>query len=123
MGHSIAYGVRSHQSWQGWMIALADMPNIDLILLQALLKEIRKNSHDIIRPASTLKEKIKPGHPVYFPKKYGYALSKLTSDEGAKSIIKTHRLLTRIDSTAIDKYNLIDIDTPSDLDKFRDNSL
>ena len=70
MGHSISYGVKENSSWQGWMIALADMPNINSELLTTLLEKIQRSPNEIIRPALTKNEKIKPTHPVYFPKKY-----------------------------------------------------
>lgn len=117
MGHSIAYGIRSHQSWQGWMIALADMPNIDLELLTALLETIKSNPNDIVRPALIVKGKTTPAHPVYFPRRYGYALSKLTGDNGAKSLITQQTLLTKIKGESIKKNRLMDMDTPQCIKK------
>lgn len=117
MGHSIAYGVKSTQLWQGWLIALADMPNIHLELLVALLEEIKTNPDEIIRPAFTLKGKVRPAHPVYFPKKYGYLLSKLTGDQGAKTLIKQQRLITEVNGKLIEERNLIDMDTPESISR------
>ncbi len=115
MGHSIAYGIKSHQNWQGWMIALADMPNINLALLTTLLEKIQCNPNDIIRPAFTHNEKIKPAHPVYFPQQYGFQLSQLTGDKGAKTIIKQQRLVTQLGGEKIGEYMLMDMDTPESL--------
>ena len=112
MGHTIAHGITNHKSWQGWMIALADMPNINLALLTALLEEIQHNPNDIIRPAFIRNKKIKPAHPVYFPQRYGFQLSQLTGDIGAKSIIKNQTLLTQVNKKIIDEYILMDMDTP-----------
>lgn len=112
MGHSIAYGIKSNQSWQGWMIALADMPNIDLELLTALLETIKANPNDIVRPALIIKGKNTPAHPVYFPRRYGYALSKLTGDKGAKSVITQQTLLTQVKGEMIKENSLMDMDTP-----------
>ncbi|MBL4798856.1 MAG: nucleotidyltransferase family protein [Oleispira sp.] len=117
MGHSIAYGVRSHQLWQGWMVALADMPNINIALLTALLEKIRHNPSEIIRPAFTRNKKIKPAHPVYFPRQYGYSLSRLTGDNGAKTIIKQQKLITQFDGHIIEENILIDMDTPESIKK------
>jgi molybdenum cofactor cytidylyltransferase len=111
MGHSIAYGVKNHQLWQGWMIALADMPNINLELLTNLLEKIQEKPNEIVRPAFIHNKKVKPAHPVYFPQQYGYQLSQLTGDNGAKSIIKQQNLLTQIDQQIIEKHTLMDIDT------------
>ena len=112
MGHSIAHGIKSNQTWDGWVIALADMPNINLALLTALLEEIQHNPNDIIRPAFIRNKKIKPAHPVYFPQRYGFQLSQLTGDIGAKSIIKNQKLLTQVNKKIIDEYILMDMDTP-----------
>jgi molybdenum cofactor cytidylyltransferase len=117
MGHSIAYGIKSYQSWQGWMIALADMPNIDLELLTALLEKIEANPNDIIRPALTIRGKTQPAHPVYFPRRFGYSLSKLTGDKGAKSVITQQMLLTRVNGETIKENNLMDMDTPQRIKK------
>lgn len=117
MGHSIAYGVKSNQSWQGWMIALADMPNISLDLLTSLLELIEKNPNDIIRPALTINGKVKPAHPVYFPQQYAYQLSQLKGDKGAKAIIKQQRLLTQLDGQTIKESTLMDMDTPESIKK------
>lgn len=117
MGHSIAYGVKSHQAWRGWMIALADMPNVNFELLTALVDEIESNPDEIIRPAFTHNGKIKPAHPVYFPQEYGYPLSKLTGDKGAKAIIKHQKLMTKVDGNIIEESTLIDMDTPESIKK------
>lgn len=117
MGHSIAYGIKSHQSWQGWMIALADMPNINLELLTELVDKIESNPNDIIRPAFINNGKKKPAHPVYFPQKYGYRLSQLTGDKGAKAIINHQKLMTKVDGKIIEENTLIDMDTPESIKK------
>ena len=117
MGHSIAHGITNHQDWQGWMIALADMPNINLALLTVLLEEIQHNPNDIIRPAFTRNEKLKPAHPVYFPQRYGFQLSQLTGDQGAKTIIKQQRLVTQLGGEKIVEYMLMDMDTPESIKK------
>jgi molybdenum cofactor cytidylyltransferase len=117
MGHSIAYGVKSNQSWKGWMIALADMPNINLELLTHLLELIQKSPSDIIRPAFTRNGKTKPAHPVYFPQQYGYQLSQLTGDKGAKTIIDQQTLLTQVGKQLIAEHTLMDMDTPACIKK------
>ncbi len=115
MGHSIAYGIKSHQNWQGWMIALADMPNINLELLTSLLETIQCNPDAIIRPAFTRDGKIKPAHPVYFPQQYGFQLNQLTGDKGAREIIKQQKLVTQLDGGIIAELILMDMDTPESL--------
>lgn len=119
MGHSIAYGVKTNQSWQGWMITLADMPNINSKTLTGLLEYIHTAPNDIIRLAFTSNEKTVPAHPVYFPKQYSHQLSQLTGDKGAKAIIKRQNLLVKIDNDIIEEYTLMDMDTPECIKKAR----
>lgn len=117
MGHSIAHGIKSNPLWQGWMIALADMPSLTNNIIETVISHIIQNPHQVVRPSILKEEKEIPLHPVYFPQSYKLKLSELTGDNGAKSIIKNYRLITNIEGKAIDKYNLIDIDTPADINK------
>ena len=112
MGHSIAHGIKSNQVWQGWMISLADMPNLTIEILEALIKNIIKHPQQIVRPSFLEKEKRIPSHPVYFPQQYGFKLSQLTGDDGAKTMIKQQTLLNITDETC-----LIDVDTPEVLQR------
>ena len=117
MGHSIAYGIKENSTWHGWMIALADMPNVNLELLTNLLENINKDPSEIVRPAFIRNNKIKPAHPVYFPKQYRDQLCQLTGDNGAKSIIKQQKLLTKIGNQIIEERTLMDMDTPECIKK------
>jgi molybdenum cofactor cytidylyltransferase len=107
MGNSIAHGIKSHQTWQGWMITLADMPNINIHLLNDLLNNIEQDTQSIVRPKLLTKDKSIPAHPVYFPQKYAFLLSKLTGDNGAKHIIQQLKWIDIVDSQI-----LMDVDTP-----------
>jgi molybdenum cofactor cytidylyltransferase len=92
------------------MVSLADMPAISLQIMEALMTNIIKNPEDIARPSFLENGKKIPSHPVYFPQKYGFELSQLTGDDGAKTIIKQQTLLDIIDEAC-----LIDVDTPEAL--------
>lgn len=108
MGHSIAHGIKSNQAWQGWMISLADMPNLNVEILDTLVAAIDQNAEKVVRPqlVFTEAEKPQPTHPVFFPQKYGYQLSKLTGDKGAKHLIK------ELNSIEVHHANcFIDVDT------------
>ncbi len=111
MGHSIAHGVKTNQAWQGWMIALADMPNIGIQLLKSMLENIEEEKNEIVRPQLLTNDRKIPAHPVYFPQKFGYQLSKLSGDNGAKHIIQQQRWLTIVDGNKITENTLIDVDT------------
>ncbi|MFT5595213.1 MAG: molybdenum cofactor cytidylyltransferase [Oceanicoccus sp.] len=110
MGHSISHGIKINQASKGWMVSLADMPAISLQIMEALMTNIIKNPEDIARPSFLENGKKIPSHPVYFPQKYGFELSQLTGDDGAKTIIKQQTLLDIIDEAC-----LIDVDTPEAL--------
>jgi molybdenum cofactor cytidylyltransferase len=117
MGHSIADGVTSNPNWQGWLIALADMPNVSMDLLDNLLAKIQENTNKVVRPLISSNDKKIPAHPVYFPKRYGEALKSLTGDSGGKGIIKHQILLTHIESELIVEEVMIDVDTKEILNK------
>jgi molybdenum cofactor cytidylyltransferase len=110
MGHSIAHGIKTNPLWQGWMIALADMPNLTANIVETLITHIIQSPHQIVRPSILKKDKEIPLHPVYFPQSYKFKLSELTGDNGAKNIIQQQKLIN------ISNANLlIDIDTTADL--------
>ncbi len=94
MGSSIAHGVLANPLWQGWMIALADMPNLSANIVEALITNIIQNPHQIVRPSIIKNEENIPLHPVYFPQFYKIKLSQLSGDDGAKSIIQQQKLIT-----------------------------
>jgi molybdenum cofactor cytidylyltransferase len=110
MGHSISYGIKINQVSKGWMVSLADMPALSLHVMEALMHNIIKHPEDIVRPSFLEDGRKIPAHPVYFPQKYGFELSQLTGDDGAKTIIKQQTLLDIIDQAC-----LIDVDTPAAL--------
>ena len=114
MGHSIAHGIKSNQVSQGWMISLADMPRLTTDVLEALIKNIIKHPQHIVRPSFLEKGKRIPSHPVYFPQKFGFKLSQLTGDDGAKKIIQQQTLIDISDDNC-----LIDVDTPEALHQLK----
>jgi len=117
MGHSIAAGVTSNPNWQGWLMALADMPNVSYVLLASLLAKIENNKNDVVRPLVSIDNNKIPAHPVYFPNRYGEALKALTGDSGAKKIIKHQLFLTHIKSELIEENSMMDVDTREVLDR------
>lgn len=110
MGHSIAHGIKSNPLCQGWMIALADMPNLTSNIIESLITHIIQNPYQIVRPSILKNGKDIALHPVYFPQFYKLKLSQLTGDNGAKEIIQQQKLIN-IENTEC----LIDIDTPQEL--------
>jgi molybdenum cofactor cytidylyltransferase len=111
MGHSIAHGVKNNSDWHGWMIALADMPNITLDLLNSLWNKIQENKRDIVRPLCIIDEQKVPAHPVYFPARFCDSLQSLTGDKGAKELIINQIFVTSTNGEFIEENTIIDVDT------------
>lgn len=112
MGNSIADGVKSNQNWCGWIIALADMPNLSTNILEVLIDNINNHPSEITRLNIFKDDRNTPSHPVYFPEQYGFKLSQLSGDNGARKLI-TKQLLINV----TDEFSLLDIDTPEALTK------
>jgi molybdenum cofactor cytidylyltransferase len=109
MGASLACGVRATGHADGWVVALADMPWIRPETIARVAAAVANGAtvaapfHDGTR-----------GHPVGFANSCRAELAALGTDEGARSVIVTHRdALLRIDVD--DPGVLRDVDTAQDL--------
>ncbi len=107
MGTSIACGVAASPAAGGWMIALADMPNIPVDVMQAVADGLVRGA-DIIAPLCRGQR----GHPVGFATRHAAALMALHTDRGARDIIATHRETLELIDTQ-DSGVIKDIDTPA----------
>lgn len=106
MGESIAAGVRQTAAWDGWLIHLADMPFISAATLRLVASKVVEEG--IVRPVF----RASPGHPVGFGRCAFRALSALTDEQGARSLLVQFPLYTiELQDTSI----LQDIDLPSQL--------
>ena len=111
MGASLACAVRAWPGAAGWIVALADMPWIQPSTIARVAGAVTGGAvvaapfHGEAR-----------GHPVGFGRSCYDALAALTGDEGAKSVVASHRdRIARID---VDDAGILrDIDTPADLAK------
>jgi molybdenum cofactor cytidylyltransferase len=111
MGASLACAIRARAGAAGWIVALADMPWIQPTTIARVAGAIGGGAvvaapfHDGAR-----------GHPVGFGMGCYDELAALTGDEGAKSIVLSHRdRIARID---VDDAGILrDIDTPADLER------
>ena len=109
MGTSIACGVAASANAGGWVIALADMPDIPASVIQSVADGLARGA-DIIAPCYRGQR----GHPVGFAARHAPALRALHTDCGARDIIATHRNtleLIEIQDSGVIK----DIDTPASL--------
>jgi molybdenum cofactor cytidylyltransferase len=85
MGASIACGVTASSSAQAWVIALADMPFIQMTTLQQLVTLLRQGEI-IVAP----QYRGKRGHPVGFNYRWYPELSQLQGELGARSLLQRH---------------------------------
>jgi molybdenum cofactor cytidylyltransferase len=113
--HSIAAGItyaHKHLQVSGALIALGDMPFLTAQHINAVLQHAKTEPGTIWRP----EHDGRPGHPVYWPRRYFSALEGLEGDEGAKPLLKS------VDQDAVkpihfgDDSVLFDVDTPERFD-------
>jgi molybdenum cofactor cytidylyltransferase len=110
MGHSLAWGVAEAMrmfDMQVLVIALADMPSVKTETILQLLAAANDND-DIVAPIY----KGRRGNPVLFRAKHLEALSRLSGDRGAASLLNSQQVtLVEVDDPGIHR----DIDTPDDI--------
>lgn len=114
MGHSLAFGIKATQHWQGWLIALADMPWVQAETYLKLANAL--NGENIVRPCYIAdKSPQQYGHPVAFSKPYAYALMGCKGDSGARHLLKSGEQVTELPLT--DPGIILDIDHPEDINR------
>lgn len=86
MGHTLAAGVAARRDAAGWLVALADMPDIAPASYRAVLAALAAGA-GIARPQYAGR----PGHPVGFAATHRAALLALSGDEGGRSILAAQR--------------------------------
>lgn len=109
MGHSLAAGVAASLEAAGWLVALADMPFVQVATLRSVADAVHAGAA-LAAPFYNSQR----GHPVAFAARWRDQLLALTGDEGARAVVGNNRgLLSRIDTA--DAGVLRDVDTPQDL--------
>lgn len=109
MGHSLAAGVAASLEAAGWLVALADMPFVQVATLRSVADALHAGAA-LAAPFHNGQR----GHPVAFAARWRDQLLALTGDEGARAVVGNNRgLLSRIDTA--DAGVLRDVDTPQDL--------
>jgi molybdenum cofactor cytidylyltransferase len=110
MGASLAAGVAASGAARGWLIALADMPAIQVSTLRGVAQALDDGAL-MVAPFHSGRR----GHPVGLHSKYRDELLALSGDAGARAILTRHAaVLTRLDVD--DAGILFDVDTPGDLE-------
>jgi len=109
MGATLAEGVSHCSDWDGLLVALGDMPDIQPDSYSAIAAAL--GHAPLCRPEFAGQ----PGHPVGFRRELFTDLRQLSGDEGARSVLQRHRELLK--SLALDDPGILrDIDRPADLD-------
>ncbi|MBZ2205653.1 nucleotidyltransferase family protein [Massilia soli] len=108
MGVSLAHAVKvAADDADGWLIALADMPEVQSSTIKALAEAIKQGS-DIAIPVMQGRR----GNPVAFSRLHLAGLLALHGDQGARNIVRSHPVL---EVEVSDPGIFQDIDTAADL--------
>ena len=111
MGHSLAHAIRLRAEAIGWIVALADMPQVQSATIAALDAAIRAGA-DIAVPVYRNVR----GNPVGFSRLHQQALLRSHGDRGARDLL--HKF--PVTEVAVDDPGIFfDVDLPDDLEKLR----
>jgi molybdenum cofactor cytidylyltransferase len=109
MGASLACAVQATRDAAGWVVALGDMPWIETSTIARVAAAVADGAA-VAAPF----HRGRRGHPVGFGRVCLAALTALAGDDGAKSVVASHRdRLVRVDVD--DAGTLADVDRPDDL--------
>jgi molybdenum cofactor cytidylyltransferase len=101
--------VRASAGWDGYVVALADMPFIRASTIEAVRDALQAGA-----PLAAPYFRARRGHPVGLAARFRPELEALRGDEGAKKLLAVHAAL--ISKVPVgDPGVLRDIDKPSDL--------
>lgn len=107
MAASLVYGLQQSLDYQGWVIALADMPYVQPSTICQLLSALESGA-DI----AVLCYQGKRGNPVAFSRTHLAELLLLSGDQGARDLLRRYPVVeVDVDDPGI----LQDIDRPEDL--------
>lgn len=111
MGVSLAHGVTATRDAGGWIVALADMPNIRPVTIARVMQALAAGA-DIAAPAYQGDR----GHPVGFSRRFLPELQALIGDSGARAVVQRNQALVRVIEVD-DPGVLFDIDRREDLSR------
>jgi molybdenum cofactor cytidylyltransferase len=115
MGASLAAAVAASGDAHGWLIALADMPRIQVSTLRRVA-QVLYDGASLVAPFHAGRR----GHPVGVHARFREELLVLAGDRGARDLLARHaETLTHLNVN--DPGILFDVDTPADL--VRDTAL
>lgn len=111
MGHSLAAGVAHEAQARGWVVALADMPNVMPSTIRAIATTLSEQGGIVVPYLGAER-----GHPVAFSQGFREELLGLHGDSGARSVLQAHP--GEVHRLQVDDPGIIqDIDTPADLQR------
>jgi len=109
MGHSLAAGVAHEVQASGWIVALADMPNVKPETIHAIARALSTEG-GIVVPCFHFQR----GHPVGFAEAFREELLALHGDNGARAVLHAHA--DKVHRLQVDDPGIVqDVDTPEDL--------
>jgi len=111
MGQSLAWGIRATPIAKAWVIALADMPWIEIATTRRIAGVLRRGAELVAASHQGVR-----GHPVGFSRRFYAELAALSGDEGAKALVRGHERelqLIEVDDPGVSR----DVDTPADLSR------
>jgi len=109
MGHSLAAGVAASPDAAGWLVALADMPRLQVASHRAVLAALHAGAS-----LARSEHAGQAGHPVGFAARWREQLLALSGDAGARQLVQAGAAeLVRcpVDDPGV----LFDVDLPGDL--------
>jgi molybdenum cofactor cytidylyltransferase len=111
MGHSLAAGVAHETQARGWVVALADMPNVKPQTVRAIAHALSAQGGIVVPYFHSER-----GHPVAFGEAFREELLALHGDSGAKAVLQAHP--DKVHRLQVDDPGIVqDVDTPEDLQK------
>lgn len=112
LGESIAAGVNATRDYDGWLIALGDMPFVSAASYRAVSTALA--DAPVVRPWVAGR----PGHPVGFQRHCYPVLSSLQGDSGPQALVNAAAVRLPLH----DRGCLCDIDLPADLQLIKEFS-
>ena len=115
MGASLAAAVAASSGAVGWVVALGDMPFIQVATIASIRAALEGGALVAVPRVASGGAR---GHPVGFASALRAELVALDGDHGARSVMERHR--DRLATLEVDDPGILaDIDVPADLEKFR----
>ena len=109
-GRSLAHGVAALADSGGLVVGLGDMPFVRADTLVTIASRLAQGDAEVIRPRCNGH----PGNPIGFAPSMFDALTRITGDQGARDLLRSHPDLVEFVDTD-DADVLRDVDRPGDI--------